>query len=216
MNKIITSFLFVISVAFATSAQESIGTYQVRVSLDRADWKYELNQPAKFSIVTTLNNSQTAGLQVKYSCGPEQQPAVIEKTVTSTDQPIVVETPGMKDPGFYRCIATVEKDGRTYRGLATAGYRPDQLKPVVTEPADFDKFWNDGKAGLARVPMDAKMELLPSLSTSKVDVYHVSFQNIGLGATRVSRIYGILAVPKDASKKYPACLLYTSPSPRDS
>jgi cephalosporin-C deacetylase-like acetyl esterase len=112
----------------------------------------------------------------------------------------------MKDPGFYRCIATVEKDGRTYRGLATAGYRPDQIKPVVAEPADFDKFWNDGKAALARVPMDAKMELLPSLSTSKVDVYHVSFQNIGVGISRVSRIYGILCVPKDTSKKYPALL----------
>jgi Acetyl esterase (deacetylase) len=186
--------------------QDSIGTFQVRVSLDRPDWKYELNQPAKFTIATSLNNSQTAGLPVKYSCGPEMMPPVIENTVTSTAQPITVETPGMKEPGFYRCIATVEKDGRTYRGLATAGYRPDQIKPIVSEPADFDAFWNDGKVALAKVPLDAKMELLPSLSTSKVDVYHVSFQNIGFGVTRVSRIYGILCVPKDASKKYPALL----------
>lgn len=205
-NKLISSLFSLLGLCLTISAQESIGTYQVRVSLDRADWKYELNQSAKFSISTTLNNSQIAGLPVKYSCGPEQQPPVIEKTLTSTDQPIVVESPGMKDPGFYRCIATVEKDGRTYRGLATAGYRPDQIKPVVTEPSDFDKFWNDGKAALAKVPLDPKMELIPSLSTSKVDVYHVSFQNIGLGVTRVSRIYGILCVPKDASKKYPAVL----------
>ena len=206
MKKSFFIALFALAVVTAVSAQNSIGTYQVRVSLDRPDWTYELNRPARFTIATTLNNSQTAGLPVRYSCGPEQQPPVVEKTVTSTEQAIVIDTPGMKDPGFYRCIATVEKDGRTYRGLATAGYRPDQIKPVVTEPADFDKFWNDGKAALARVPMDAKMELLPGLSTSKVDVYHVSFQNIGLGVTRVSRIYGILAVPKDASKKYPAVL----------
>lgn len=205
-NKLISSLLFLLGLGLAISAQESIGTYQVRVSLDRADWKYELNQPAKFFITTTLNNSQTSGLPVKYSCGPEQQPAVIEKTVTSSAQPIVIDTPGMKDPGFYRCIATVEKDGRTYRGLATAAYRPDLIKPVVTEPADFDKFWSDGKAALAKVPMDAKMELLPSLGTSKVDVYHVSFQNIGMGSSRVSRIYGILCVPKDVTKKYPAVL----------
>ncbi|MEQ1761507.1 MAG: acetylxylan esterase [Pyrinomonadaceae bacterium] len=205
-NKLSASLLFVLSVCLAVSAQDSIGTYQVRVSLDRADWTYELNRPAKFSITTTLNNSQTSGLPVKYSCGPEMMPPVVEKTVTSTDQPIVIDAPGMKAPGFYRCIATVEKDGRTYRGLATAGYRPDQIKPVVTEPADFDKFWNDGKAALARVPMDAKMELLPSLSTSKADVYHVSFQNVGMGISRVSRIYGILCVPKDATKKYPAVL----------
>ena len=205
-NKLISSLLFLLGSGLAVSAQESLGTYQVRVSLDRSDWKYELNQPAKFSIATTLNNSQTTGLPVKYSCGPEQQPAVIEKTVTSGGQSLVIETSGMKDPGFYRCIATVEKDGRTYRGLATAAYRPDQIKPVVTEPADFDKFWSDGKAALAKVPMDAKMELLPSLGTSKVDVYHVSFQNVGMGISRVSRIYGILCVPKDATKKYPAVL----------
>ena len=206
MKKLAALNVLLLSLCLGVAAQDSIGTYQVRVSLDRADWTYELDRPAKFTIATTLNNTQTAGLPVKYACGPEQQPAVIEKTVTSTNQPIVVETPGMKEPGFYRCIATVEKDGRSYRGLATAGYRPDQIKPVVTEPADFDKFWNDGKTALAKIPMDAKMELLPSLGTSKVDVYHVSFQNVGAGVSRVSRIYGILCIPKDASKKYPALL----------
>ena len=206
MKKTFQGLLIALAFALVVPAQESIGTYQVRVSLDRADWTYELDRPARFTIATTLNNTQMAGLPVKYSCGPEQMPPVIEKTVTSTAQPITIDTPGMKVPGFYRCIATVEKDGRTYRGLATAGYRPEQIRPVVVDPADFDKFWNDGKAALAKVPVDAKMELLPSASTSKVDVYHVSFQNIGFGVARVSRIYGILAVPKDTSKKYPALL----------
>lgn len=205
-TRFISIFFVIASAVLSVTAQESLGTYQVRVSLDRADWTYELNQPAKFSVAVTLNNSQVAGLPVKYSCGPEQMPPVVEKTVTTTAQSIAIDTPGLKEPGFYRCIATLEKDGRTYRGLATAGFRPDQIKPVVTEPADFDKFWNDGKAALAKIPMDAKMELMPSLSTSTVDVYHVSFQNLGTGISRVSRIYGILSVPKDSSKKYPAVL----------
>lgn len=200
--------LIVCTIAFCanTFAQSSIGTYQVRVSLDHADWKYELNQSAKFSIAVALNNSHVAGLPVKYSCGPEAMPSVIEKTVTTTAQPITIDTARMKQPGFYRCIATVEKEGKIYRGLATAGYRPDQIKPVMTEPADFDKFWNDGKAQLAKIPFDAKLELLPASGTSKVDVYHVSFQNVGTGISRISRIYGILCVPKDTSKKYPALL----------
>jgi len=189
-------------------AQDSIGTYQVRVSLDRANWTYDIDQPAKFSVGVTLNNSQMAGLPVKYSCGPEAMPPVVEKTVTTSVQPFVIDTPGMKEPGFYRCIATLEKGGRTYRGLATAGYRPDQIKPIVTDPADFDKFWNDGKAQLGRIPLDAKMELLPASGTSKVDVYHVSFQNVGTGFSRVSRIYGILCVPKSTNPnaKFPALL----------
>jgi len=189
-------------------AQESLGTYQVRVSLDKENWIYELNQPAKFEIAVTLNNRQVAGLPLKYSCGLEAMPPTIEKTVITTAQPLTVDAGSLKEPGFLRCIATVEKDGKTYRGLATAGYSPEQIKPTTTEPADFDKFWDDGKAQLAKLPIDAKFESLPDYSTPAVDVFQVSFQNVGTGTSRVSRIYGILAIPKSTnpSQKFSALL----------
>jgi cephalosporin-C deacetylase len=202
-------FAFLFAFAFSTPAQEqNLGTYQVRVSLDNENWVYELNRPAKFTFSVTLNNSQVAGLPLKYSCGPEAMPPVIEKTVTTGAQSFSIDAGAMKGPGFFRCIATLEKDGKTYRGLATAGYRPDLIKPVVTDPADFDKFWDEGKAQLEKIPMNPKSEYLPSYSTSKVDVFHISFQNIGTGISRVSRIYGILAVPKSTSpgQKFPALL----------
>jgi len=189
-------------------AQDSIGTYQVRVSLDRPDWTYELNQTAKFTFAVTLNNTQIAGLPMKYSCGPEAMNPTLEKSVTTAAAPLTIDGGTMKDPGFFRCIATIEKDGKTYRGLATAGFRPDQIKPVITEPKDFDAFWNSGKEILAKIPMEPKLELLPSYSTPTVDVYHVSFQNVGSSISRVSRIYGILAMPKskDPNQKFPALL----------
>lgn len=208
----IQKFLFLIALVISgfsfAQAQENLGTYQVRVSLDRENWVYELNQPAKFTFAVTLNNAPVSGVALKYSCGPEEMPPTVEKTVTTAAQPLTVEMAGMKEPGFFRCIASVEKGGKTYRGLATAGYRPDQIKPVVTDPADFDKFWNDGKAALAKIPLDPKMDFLPSYSTPSVDVYHVSFQNVGTGFSRVSHVYGILAVPKssDPNKKFPALL----------
>lgn len=194
--------------SFAAKAQENLGTYQVRVSLDKENWIYELNQLTKFTISVTLNNSQVAGLPLKYSCGAEAMPPTIEKTVTTTAQPLSIDGGTMKEPGFLRCIATIEKNGKTYRGLATAGFRPDLIKPIVKDPADFDKFWNDGKAQLAKIPLDAKLELLPGYSTASVDVYHVSFQNVGTGTSRVSRIYGILAMPKSTNPnaKFPALL----------
>lgn len=208
MKKTIFTGLLVIAAACAVFGQSSIGTYQVRVSLDRPTWIYEVGQPAKFSIAVTLNNSQIPDVPLKYSCGPETMPPVIERSITTNDQPVVVDTPGMKAPGFYRCIATVEVAGRTYRGLATAAFRPDQIKPVVTEPKDFDQFWDDGKATLAKIPLEPRMELLPSYSTPNVDVYHVSFQTVGTGFSRISRIYGILAVPKPkaGAAKFPALL----------
>lgn len=204
-------FAIIFLIAFAAcsvSSQSLVGTYQVRVSLDRPDWTYQLNQVAKFTFAVTLNNAQVAGLPLKYSCGPEMMPPAIEKAVTTTEHALTIEAGSMKEPGFYRCIATVEKDGQTYRGLATAGYRPDLIKPVVTEPPDFDRFWADGLAAMAKIPIEPKMELLAASSTSKADVYHVSFQTVGTGISRVSRIYGILAIPKATrpDQKFPALL----------
>ena len=194
--------------ALTVKSQESLGTYQVRVSLDRADWTYELNQTAKFSFAVTLNNTQVVGLPLKYACGPEAMPPVLQKTIVTTSQPLTIDGGTMKESGFFRCVAIVEKDGKVYRGLATAAFRPDLIKPIVTDPKDFDAFWASGKAELAKIPVDPKLELLPSYSTSTVDVYHVNFQNIGTGISRVSRIYGILAVPKskDPNQKFPALL----------
>lgn len=177
-------------------------------SLDKENWIYEIGQTARFTFAVMLNNSQVAGLPLKYACGPEAMPPTVEKTVTTTAQPLTIDGGTMKEPGFFRCIATVAVDNRNYRGLATAAFVPDRIKPVVTDPSDFDAFWNAGKAQLAKIPLEPKLELMPNLSTPKVDVYHVSFQNVGTGISNVSRIYGMLAVPKSTSagQKFPALL----------
>jgi cephalosporin-C deacetylase len=202
--------VLILSACFlGVQAQENLGTYQIRVAPDRDDWTYELNAPVKFAVAVTLNNRPVAGLPIKYACGAEQMPPAIEKTATTAaGQSLTIDAGTMKEPGFLRCIVTMEKDGQTYRGLGSAGFRPDLIKPIVEDPADFDRFWADGKTALAKIPMDAKLESVPNLSTSKADVYHVSFQNVGAGISRVSRIYGILAVPKatNANQKFPALL----------
>lgn len=189
-------------------AQENLGTYQIRVTPDRDNWTYELNRAAKFDVAVTLNNREVAGMPIKYSCGAEMMPPTVEKSMTTTGQALTIDGGTMKEAGFLRCIVTMEKNGVVYRGLGTAAFRPDLIKPTVSEPKDFDRFWDDGKAKLAALPIDAKMELMPNLGTSKVDVYHVSFQNVGTGISKFSRIYGILAVPKSANpnQKFPALL----------
>ena len=85
----------------------------------------------------------------------------------------------------------------------------EQLKtyrPPRTEPADFDAFWQVQKAELARVPLEPQLTLLPDACTDRVNVYQVSFRNVGPNWTAVpSRIFGILCEPK-APGKYPAVL----------
>src|SRR5215207_494709 len=117
------------------------------------------------------------------------------------DGKFVIEGGTMNTAGFLRCIVTAEIDGKRYRALATAGFDPEAIKPAIDNPADFMKFWDQAKTELARIPIDAKLILLPERCTENVNVYQVSLQNFRIGA----RLYGILCVPKKEGK-YPALL----------
>jgi cephalosporin-C deacetylase len=196
---------FVVALTLATVAQERVGSYQVRVVPSKPGWTYELDEPAKFLISVSLDGHPRAGIALNYSCGPESFPATVSKTITTTAETTLVDAGTMKTSGFLRCVATAEVERRSYRGIGTAGFRPDLLKATTTIPADFDAFWQQGRSDLAKVPLEPKVDLIPSYSTPKVNVYHVSFQNVGAVAGRVSRIYGILAVPK-GSGPFPAVL----------
>lgn len=207
-NRLLLLLFAVFCGIFPLKAQENLGTFQIRVSPDRDNWTYEINEKAKFFVSVTLNNRQVSGLPVKYSCGMEQMPPEFERTFTTTSDSFTIDAGTLKEPGFLRCVVTMEKDGKTYRGLATAGFAPNSIKPTTTDPNDFDEFWNKNKKEVEKIPLEPKMELLPAYGTSKVDVYHVSFQNVGTGYSKISRIYGILAIPKtvDPKQKFPAIL----------
>lgn len=187
-------------------AQDRVGTVQVRVSTDRADWRYEPGQPVRFRITAVRDGHPVPGVQVSYKIGPEMVAPKIEQTVALPAEGLVVDGGTMQQAGFLRCIATVELNGRTYRGLATAAFRPESIQPTQQDPADFDAFWAAGKAALAKVPIDAKVTPLPEYGNSGADCYHVNLQNVGMSGTAgTSRFYGVLCEPK-APGKYPAVL----------
>ena len=141
--------------------------------------------------------------------GPEMMPPKIDQTATLAADGITVDGGTMKEPGFLRCIVTIEQNGRTYRGLATAAFNPEAIKPTQQDPADFDQFWAAGKAALAKIPIDAKVTPLPEYGNAAADCYHVNLQNVGMG-NAPSRFYGVMCEPK-APGKYPA--LSASPAP---
>lgn len=203
MKNLLVLISFVLFAVSFAGAQDSLGTYQIRVTPDRDSWQYELKEPAKFDVSVTLNNRQVSGLPMKYTCGPEMLKPTIDKNYTTTKETFSIEAGTMDQPGFLRCSVTLEKDGNRYRGVGTAAFRPDLIKPTVNDPKDFDEFWNAGKAEAAKIPLDAKFELMPALGSSKADVYHVSFRNIGN-----TRIYGMLAMPKQVTpdQKFPAIM----------
>ncbi len=202
LSYIVGLLLLTLSVA---SAQSRTGAISVRVAPDHADWTYQPGQPVTFRISVIQDALPVPGAQVTYKIGPEMMPPAIEKTVAVPAEGLMIDAGTMNEAGFLRCIATVEMNGKIYRGLATAGFKPEAIRPTTEDPADFDAFWKAGKDALAKIPLDARVTLLPDYSTATVNVYHVNLQNVGGDGTGVSRFYGILCEPK-AEGKYPALL----------
>src|SRR5690554_1199347 len=110
-----------------------------------------------------------------------------------------VKAKRFNEPGFLQCSASVVVEGKTYSSYAIVGFSPNAIEPTTTLPANFEQFWENAKGELAKVPIRPVMTLLPERCTDKVDVYHVSIDNIK------GKIYGILSKPK-ADGKYPAIL----------
>ena len=167
---------------------------------DHKDWVYTIGEKPVFT-VTVFNNGKAANnLKLKYQVGPEKMDFIKSDSVVLTKNSFILPSYTMNTPGFLRYTITAEVNGTTIKGLITAAFSPERIQPTITLPSDFSQFWQEAKASLAKIPMDAKMELLKDYSTETVNVYQVSFQNINQ-----SRIYGMLCVPKKEGK-YPAVL----------
>jgi cephalosporin-C deacetylase-like acetyl esterase len=199
-------FLAVVWVSALPLAQtrQPFSRVAVTVTPDHPDWTYKPGEPASFRIDVVRDGHPVAGTTVKYGLGPEMLPPVTQSTAVVGAAPLIVQGGTLKVPGFLRLIATAEVDGRTYRGVGTAGFAPERIEPTQVNPPDFDAFWDGERKRLAAVPLDAKWTPLPDYGNADVDCSQINLQNVGL-TDGTSRLYGILCVPH-APGKYPALL----------
>jgi cephalosporin-C deacetylase-like acetyl esterase len=195
----------VLAVGAPAVAQDRTGVVRVSVVPERADWTYAIGAPARFHVTVVRDGHALPGTALRYACGPEMMPPVIERTATLAADALVIEGGTMKEPGFLRCVVTTTVGGREYRAVGTAAYAPEKIQPAVEDPADFDAFWTRAKEELAKLAVDARLTPKPDLATAKADVYQVSLQNVGADARGASRFYGILAVPT-AEGRFPALM----------
>ncbi|MDB5262699.1 MAG: acetylxylan esterase, partial [Adhaeribacter sp.] len=188
------------------SFQNSLGQVtqkyiQVQVTPDRASWLYTPGEQVKFKVMVTQSGVPVPEAEVRYAVMPEKMKPVRTGPLKLTDGQAVVDGGTLPGAGFLRCEVYASYQGKEYKGLGTAGFNPLAIQPTVKLPADFNQFWEKGKADLATLPLDARLTLLPERCTEKVNVYHVNVQGFNK-----SRIYGILSMPKKEGK-YPALLL---------
>ncbi len=174
---------------------------KIVIGPDHSDWLYHTGEKAKFNVTVLQYGNPLKNVKVKYDVGPEKMAPAKSDSLVLSDGKFIIEGGTMQTPGFLRCMVVAEVNGKKYSSLATVGFDPQLIKPAAETPADFVQFWDKAKADLAKIPVDARMTLLPERSTGTVNVYHVNLQNYRPG----SRLYGILCVPKKEGK-YPALL----------
>lgn len=197
----VLSAIFIVLFVTNIAAQPARTLVDVNVAPRNSDWVYKPNERVKFDITVTKNNIPLKDVTVRYEYGPEMMPVTKSETIVLKNGTATIDAGTMKEPGFLRCRVVAQYEGRSYTGLGTAAFSADAIKPTTTEPADFMEFWEKAKAENARIPIDAKLTLLPERCTENVNVYEVNMQNFRVGA----RLFGILSVPK-AEGKYPAIL----------
>jgi cephalosporin-C deacetylase-like acetyl esterase len=81
-----------------------------------------------------------------------------------------------------------------------AAIEPEQIKPAVGKPADFDSFWAGKLAALKQVPIN------PVLEPASTDREGVELSTVTLDSLD-SQVHGYLAVPKGGGK-HPALVIY--------
>lgn len=147
---------------------------------------------------------------------------------------IGVATDGLH-PGFYDLkveldtgVTNALKDvlaRRPVRGVCTFGWKVDQMAVSDTRPADFARFWDQAKAMLAGIPLDAKEGPPTTYGPKEINDYNVTsaclppdYDPAGHRAETVEsrkvdfagpdggRVYGWLAKP-EGKGPFPAMLV---------
>ena len=166
---------------------------------------YKLGKKATFTIKVTQDGNLLKEGIVKVKLTADMWEKIKEESFDlSKKNPFTISST-MNRPGFIYCRATLKKG---VWGDAGAGFNPTAIKLSTKLPADFDKFWSDGRKRLSKIPLDVKLLKLPKYCDSKQDSYKISFANINN-----TRIYGFLSIPKNRKGPFPAIFLVPSAGP---
>ena len=200
MRREIILLLLIALICSPISSQIRGNEIRVSVSLNHDNWQYKTGESCKFTISVYKAENLLKDAVIDYTIQQETNTSEKRDNIVLKDGTAVVNSKSNK-PGFVRCEVTAHVNGYDYKGSATAGYNVEKIGPCAEMPEDFMTYWESALSEARKIPLEPKMEIIPSSCTDKVNVYQISFQNIRPG----SRTYGILCIPKKEGK-YPALL----------
>jgi cephalosporin-C deacetylase len=156
-------YIFFATVIIAT-ASTSPYHIVVNVKTDRPNALYNCGEKATFLIsLREAVGGLVEGGELSAKLTLDGLKKIAEKKLTVGEKPMSV-TGTLSEPGFLRCEVEYSLDEKTYKGYAAAGFEPERIKAMTRMPEDFDAFWDEGRAELAKIPLDVRLTPLPQYS----------------------------------------------------
>ena len=172
------------------------------VSTDRPDALYLAGEKVCFEVKLVRGSEAVKTGRVGYVLSEDGINQLDAGAVDLSDEPVVIKG-RMTRPGFLRCRVTFETpEGKKLGTVAGAAVSRSEIEPSMPVPDDFDQFWDNQKAELAKVEMNPRFTLVESKNKA-IECFDVQLDCLG-GAP----VSGYFSRPKAAKPKSLPAVLY--------
>lgn len=162
-----------------------------------ATWTYTLGQKAAISVSLLYHGVLLTDVDVRYHVAADCMPHDGEfKTLHLGADGHGLISVESAEPGFRDVLMRCSVEGQDFQNHLKVGFEPERLKPYTTDPADFDRFWQ--QVLKEQVPSKPVVTPAPEYSNDKIDCYLVKLNG---GTKQVPHVmYGYVSIPKKEGK----------------
>lgn len=158
---------------------------------DHADWTYRVGDTATIDVQVLHDGMPLDGLTIDYTIAGDCLDPDEQGAVTLQGGHAQIRIPSGSSPSFRDCRMRIELQPTVVSNHLKVGFSPDEIRPMVELPDDFDAFWAATLASLADSEPKAWARPEPKYATPKVDCWLVKLQGWG-----GHRLYGYLTAPR--------------------
>lgn len=151
--------------------------YVLTVEADRPAAIYQKGETVTFNVGLQFAQQPVSEVEVSWTITKDGVPPTqVGKAKLQNGKATI--TGKLDEPGFLICRVTYQTNKLNFSALGGAGIEPTQIKPSLPVPADFDAFWKEQKAQLAKIPMEPKLTPVKS-PVAEVETFDLQAASIG-------------------------------------
>ncbi|MBN2449601.1 MAG: acetylxylan esterase [Lentisphaeria bacterium] len=193
--RVLLLFLAILCAGTLRSEQAAVPAprpkYELVLNADRPEARYRVGETVVFSADLNVDGRPAQDLALPYTLLLDDVATVDKGDLTFADGKAQV-TGTFTKPSFLLLAVTLPEGTAARRTvLAGAGCDPEELRPSMPKPGDFDAFWEAKKAQLDAMPYAPDLTPVPAFTDDAIETWEIVLSN-----TAGTRIYGYFAKPR--------------------